>query len=247
MKDTSQLSLDLRQEIGYNVTVTRCELGMSQTALAKKSGCSRFTILRLEHGEKVVSFAVIRAVCRALQVPLSKIVPGEKNYVSFSPVTPQSYDGTRKPLRFFDERIPDSSHRGQPYKDVFPVESFSGEDELQAPYGALVSALTVGDLCERYSIKRGWVPVVVTKEMLPVISQNPGEFRLASKENQEIRDLLAASEAPSTAKLIDLLGRAKTAIDHARKYMINLRVGFEDNGMYKKISEEIATVLPIKS
>ena len=40
-----------------------------------------------------------------------------------------------------------------------------------------------------------------------------------------------------------LLRKAKTAIDHARKWRINADPDFEDNGMYRKISNEIEAAL----
>lgn len=40
-----------------------------------------------------------------------------------------------------------------------------------------------------------------------------------------------------------LLKRAKTTIDHARKWRINVDPDFEDNGTYRKISNEIEEVL----
>ena len=36
-----------------------------------------------------------------------------------------------------------------------------------------------------------------------------------------------------------LLKRAKTTIDHARKWRINTDSDFQDDGMYRKVSEEI--------
>lgn len=40
-----------------------------------------------------------------------------------------------------------------------------------------------------------------------------------------------------------LLKRAKTAIDHARKWRINSDPDFQDAGIYRKVSEEIAQKL----
>ena len=46
-------------------------------------------------------------------------------------------------------------------------------------------------------------------------------------------------------QLLDLLKRAKTTIDHARKWRVNADPDFQDNGMYRKVSEEIAQKLSI--
>lgn len=40
-----------------------------------------------------------------------------------------------------------------------------------------------------------------------------------------------------------LLKKAKTTIDHARKWRINADPDFEDNGMYSKVSKEIEDAL----
>jgi len=40
-----------------------------------------------------------------------------------------------------------------------------------------------------------------------------------------------------------LLKKAKAAIDHARKWRVNADPEFEDNGMYRKISNEIEAAL----
>ena len=39
------------------------------------------------------------------------------------------------------------------------------------------------------------------------------------------------------------LKKAKSAIDHARKWRVNADPEFEDNGMYRKISNEIEAAL----
>lgn len=44
-------------------------------------------------------------------------------------------------------------------------------------------------------------------------------------------------------ELKTLLRRAKTTIDHARKWIINADPDFEDNGTYRKVSNEIEEVL----
>ena len=41
----------------------------------------------------------------------------------------------------------------------------------------------------------------------------------------------------------DLLKQAKTAIDHARRWRINADPDFQDEGMYRKVSEEITAKL----
>lgn len=44
-------------------------------------------------------------------------------------------------------------------------------------------------------------------------------------------------------QLRDLLKRAKTTIDHARNWRTNSDPDFQDAGMYRKVSEEIAQKL----
>ena len=57
------------------------------------------------------------------------------------------------------------------------------------------------------------------------------DYERWTRINAEVQDMKA------------LLKQAKTAIDHARKWRINSDPDFNDTGIYRKISDEIAQKL----
>jgi len=60
--------------IGENIRKRREALGISQENLATKSGCHRNYIGLLERGERNPSILRLLAICKALDIELSKIV-----------------------------------------------------------------------------------------------------------------------------------------------------------------------------
>jgi len=62
------------QHVSHNIRQLRCAAGLSQSALAQRSGVSRRMLVAIEAGEKNVSLATLDRVASALQVPFSQLI-----------------------------------------------------------------------------------------------------------------------------------------------------------------------------
>jgi len=63
-----------RRLLGERLARLRREAGLSQEALAAKSGISRVTIARLEAGERDPHYETLRALAQGLGVPLERLL-----------------------------------------------------------------------------------------------------------------------------------------------------------------------------
>ncbi len=76
-KDTSHRASVL-QHVSLNVRSLRHASGLSQTALAERSGVSRRMLVAIEAGEKNVSLTTLDLIAEALGVAFSDLDPGTR-------------------------------------------------------------------------------------------------------------------------------------------------------------------------
>ena len=70
--------MNIKEKFGHNVKLFRIKQGLSQEALAFKSGLDRTYISSIEKGERNVSIVVVEKIAFALNVPLVELFDHKK-------------------------------------------------------------------------------------------------------------------------------------------------------------------------
>ncbi|MCV4275417.1 XRE family transcriptional regulator [Pseudomonas capsici] len=92
-KENSQRAPVL-QHVSHNVRRLRNGAGLSQSALAEKSGVSRRMLVAIEAGEKNVSLATLDRVAEALEVAFSDLIQAPE-LADHSRINELAWEGTR--------------------------------------------------------------------------------------------------------------------------------------------------------
>lgn len=69
---------DLRRRVGQRVRALRCDRGLTQLALAARSGISRPSIANLEAGRQNVGLDRLLALASALEVTVEELLACER-------------------------------------------------------------------------------------------------------------------------------------------------------------------------
>ena len=77
-----------QNEIGTFIAAKRREKNLTQEALAEKLGVSNKTVSKWENGKSMPDYAVVEALCRALDITVAELLGGKETV----PQNPEQYE-----------------------------------------------------------------------------------------------------------------------------------------------------------